>query len=186
VDQRATRELQWAQWMQAGLKGDARSYGSLLQALTVHVRSILRYRMSHMRGAELELEDIVQETLLAIHLKRHTWRQTEPLGPWVNAICRNKLVDVLRRSGRRAEVPLDDVSEAVLPIVHDDSGAQLDVLTLLQELGARQREIIRLVALEGHSAQSAATRLGMSAGALRVALHRSLHRLAGKLRQGKS
>ncbi|MEO6185187.1 MAG: sigma-70 family RNA polymerase sigma factor, partial [Steroidobacteraceae bacterium] len=129
-----------------------------------------------------DVEDVVQETLLAIHLKRHTWRTAEPIGPWVGAIARNKLIDVLRRRGRRAELPMDDELEATLAADADESGVSLDVERVLSALAGRQRDIVRLVSIEGHSARAAAERLGMSEGALRVALHRCLRALAARLK----
>jgi DNA-directed RNA polymerase specialized sigma24 family protein len=60
---------------------------------------------------EGEAEDIVQEVLLAIHIKRGTWDQARPVGPWVAAITRNKLIDVLPRHGGHANVPIEDLAE---------------------------------------------------------------------------
>ena len=56
---------------------------------------------------------MVQETLLAVHLKRHTWDESQPLLPWVRAIAQNKLIDFLRRRGRRVHVPIDEFSETL-------------------------------------------------------------------------
>jgi RNA polymerase sigma-70 factor (ECF subfamily) len=179
VDQ-VEREATWAQWMRQALAGNERHYRLLLEALASRLRVSVRYRFTRVGCGDLDVEDVVQETLLAIHLKRHTWRIEEPIGPWVAAISRNKLVDVLRRRGRRAELPLDDVAEpeAETP----ETGADEDVARLLEGLNERQRDIVRLVSIEGHSAREAAVRLGMTEGALRVALHRTLRTLATQLR----
>jgi RNA polymerase sigma factor (sigma-70 family) len=179
VDQ-AEREATWAQWMRQALAGNERDYRLLLEALAARLRVNVRYRFARMSCGDLDVEDVVQETLLAIHLKRHTWRVEEPIGPWVAAISRNKLVDVLRRRGRRAELPLEEIDEPMAEA--PESGADEDVARLLEGLNARQRDIIRLVSIEGHSAREAAGRLGMNEGALRVALHRALRTLAAQLR----
>jgi RNA polymerase sigma-70 factor (ECF subfamily) len=182
VDQQE-REAQWAQWMRQGMSGDEPAYRQLLQALAPHLRSMTRRRMLRLGAGELEVEDVVQETLLAIHLKRHTWRPQDPIGPWIAAISRNKLIDVLRRRGRRAELPLDEVDEPAAPAESEGEEAGQDVEKLLERLDERQRRIVRLVSIEGHSARAAAETLGMTEGALRVALHRTLRTLALLLRK---
>jgi RNA polymerase sigma-70 factor (ECF subfamily) len=62
---------------------------------------------------EGEAEDIVQEVLLTIHLKRGTWDQSRPIGPWIAAIARNKLIDILRRRGSYISVPINDVMDSL-------------------------------------------------------------------------
>ncbi len=124
----------------------------------------------------------MQESLLAIHLKRHTWVPTELVGPWVAAIARHKAIDALRRRGRRAELPIDEL-DFVDPASPDEPAREAhDVETLLGRLDGRQRAIVQAVSLEGLSTREAASRLSMSEGALRVALHRSLKKLAALYR----
>jgi RNA polymerase sigma-70 factor, ECF subfamily len=168
--------------MRAAIAGDEGSYRLLLESLSKHLRTTTRMRLARAGSGDRDVEDVVQETLLAIHLKRHTWRATDPIGPWIAAIARNKFIDVLRRRGRRAELPIDDELEATLAAETQESGVSLDVERVLSGLGERQREIIRMVSIEGHSARVAADRLGMSEGALRVALHRCLRTLAASLK----
>lgn len=180
--QHTEREAQWAQWMRAASGGDEVAYRSLLLSLAAFLRRTVRQRFARIGCGDLEVEDVVQETLLAIHLKRHTWRPVDPVTPWVVAISRNKTIDVLRRRGRRAELPLDDVPE---PEAVDDGAdaAGHDLALMLGTLDERQRRIVQLVSLEGHSSRSAAEKLGISEGALRVALHRSLKALAARWRK---
>ena len=178
------RELQWAGWMRAAAAGDEAAYRRLLESLAGHLRRMVRHRLARIGYGDLEVEDIVQETLLAIHLKRHTWRSSDPVSPWVAAISRNKTIDVLRRRGRRAELPLDDVGEIELP-THEGpgEGTSQDLERVLGTLDERSRRIVQLVSIEGHSSRAAAERVGISEGALRVALHRSLKVLATRWRE---
>lgn len=180
------REAQWCAWMRSALAGDEAAYRQLLEALAAQLRTATRMRLARAGCGDLDVEDVVQETLLAIHLKRHTWRVADPIGPWIAAIGRNKLIDVLRRRGRRAELPLDEVLEATLEAECEEPGVSVDVGRVLSGLGDRQREIVRLVSIEGHSARAAAQQLGMTEGALRVALHRSLRALALMLKEQDS
>jgi RNA polymerase sigma-70 factor, ECF subfamily len=181
VDHNA-RQTQWATWMQAAISGDQAAYRLLLESLAGSLRAAARLRLLRAGCADVDAEDVVQETLLAIHLKRHTWRPAEPIGPWIAAISRNKLIDLLRRRGRRPELPLDDVLEAELEAVSEESGVSHDVERMLEGLDERQRRMVQLVSIEGRSAREAAGVLGMSEGALRVALHRCLKALAIQLK----
>lgn len=176
------REAQWSDWMRAAIGGDEDAYRLLLESLATQLRANTRMRLARAGSGDRDVEDVVQETLLAIHLKRHTWRTTEPIAPWIGAIARNKLVDVLRRRGRRTELPIDEELEATLAAETEEAGTSLDVERVLSGLAGRQREIVQLVSIEGHSARAAAERLGMSEGALRVALHRCLRTLAATLK----
>jgi len=168
--------------MRAAAAGDQHAYRSLLESLAQFLRRAVRQRFLRIGCGDVDVEDVVQETLLAIHLKRHTWRPADPVTPWVVAISRNKTIDALRRRGRRAELPLDEVAEPESTQPTDDTSGQ-DLARMLESLDERQRRIVQLVSIEGHSSRSAAESLGMSEGALRVALHRSLKALAARWRE---
>lgn len=168
--------------MRAALDGDEAAYRRLLESLSLALRGSVRSRFARSGCGDIEVEDVVQETLLAIHLKRHTWNRTEKLGPWVAAIARNKLVDVLRRRGRRAEQPLDDVVETLVDESAGPRDDQRDVEQLLTQLGERQQRIVRCISIEGRSVREAAEQFQMTEVAVRVALHRSLKALAALYR----
>jgi RNA polymerase sigma-70 factor, ECF subfamily len=89
-------------------------------------------------GLPDEVEDLVQETLLALHLQRGTYDPTLPVSAWVLAIARHKLVDLWRRRGRRDSLhdPLDDVDEQLLAAA-DDGGARRDLGLLLENCRRR-------------------------------------------------
>jgi RNA polymerase sigma-70 factor, ECF subfamily len=182
---RDLQEKEWANWMRAGLAGDAVTYRRLLDALAAYLRRLVGGKMARIGAGGMEVEDIVQETLLAIHMKRHTWRTAEAIGPWISVIARNKMIDLLRRRGRRAEVPLDDVAEAELHGDEPEASASVDVAAVLATLGERQRQIVRMMSLDGHSASTTAQQMGMTEVAVRVSLHRSLKTLAARLRETK-
>jgi RNA polymerase sigma factor (sigma-70 family) len=176
----AEREAQWTVLMHAALEGDEAAYRRLLEQLGASLRRTVRSRFARFGAGDIDAEDVVQETLLAIHLKRHTWSRGEKLGPWVTAIVRNKLVDVLRRRGRRAEGPLDDVIDVLADesSASGDADAQRDVEQMLGSLNERQQHIVRSISIEGRSVRETADALAMSEVAVRVALHRSLKLLA--------
>ncbi len=169
--------------MRAANLGDEAAYRRLLTKLAVPLRSIARRGLARAGRGNDDTEDIVQETLLAIHLKRHTWIDSQPLEPWVRAIAHHKLVDALRRRGFRHYIPLEDCDEIMSvnqqPIEFSE-GECADVLATLPE---RQRQIVQSISIEGRSAREVADRLGMQEGAVRVALHRALKVLADSYRR---
>lgn len=176
-----SREATWAVWMRAALDGDAGAYRRLLAALTPVLRVAAARGLARAGAGGADVEDVVQEALLAIHLKRHTWDRSLPLMPWVVTIARNKLIDVLRRRGRRGgrvEVPVEDFADVLAAPADRDPTEARDVDRLLERLGTRQRAIVRAIGVEDQSIAATAERLNMSEGAVRVALHRGLKTLA--------
>jgi RNA polymerase sigma-70 factor (ECF subfamily) len=172
------REEEWAALMRAAIAGDGAAYRSLLESLTHGLRAAVRRGFAQVGAPLNDVEDVVQETLLAIHLKRHTWDATQPLGPWVRAIAHHKLIDALRRRGRRIHIPIENVLET---LVAEEDRCDLDredARRLVNGLPGRQQEIVRAISLEGQSIRDVAQRLQMNEGAVRVALHRALKALA--------
>jgi len=164
-----------------GLAGDARAYHEFLKDLSGHLRAFLRKRLFQLPD---DVEDLVQETLLAIHTQRHTYRPDQPLTAWVHAIARYKLVDLLRkRSGRESlNDPLDDELEVFAASATEAAAARRDLGKLLQTLPDRQRLPIVRMKLEGLSVVETARLTGMSESAVKVGVHRGLRALAAKIR----
>ena len=172
------REQEWAKQMQKALAGDERAYRTVLEQLTLFLRQETRRNFARFGRGTADVEDVVQETLLAIHLKRQTWRTDEPIGPWVRAIARNKLIDSMRRGGRRISVPIDDVIDilpAAEPVEHLTQATVEEILSFLK---GRQREIVEQISIKGASIRETAQRLTMTEVAVRVALHRGLASLS--------
>ena len=160
--QSVTEEL-LRSWMIAGLSGDAKAHARLL--------AYFRRRL----GADAaEAEDLMQETLIAIHVKRGTYDPDRPLTPWILALARYKLIDAWRRRKARPTTPLPE--DDILP--DDDKTDSLtaarDLEVLLAHLPDRQQAVMRDVKLEGLSLQEAAGRRGMTLAAVKVTIHRAL------------
>ena len=176
------REQRWMQLMQAALGGDQPAYQRLLREIAPAIRSVVGRRLWRMGAPTGESEDVVQETLLAVHLKRHTWRVGDPLGPWLRTIARNKLIDHLRRRGRRVEVPVEDFAE-MLAAPEERPGTEAeDVERHLALLPDKQRSVIRSIAVDGASVGETAERMKMAPGAVRVTLHRAFASLSARLK----
>lgn len=173
-----TRQTEWASWLRAAMEGDSQAYHSFLTAIAPHLRKIARRRCDEFGVSSNEAEDVVQEVLLTIHLKRGTWDPSRPLAPWMSTIVRNKLVDSLRRRGKHVEVPLEDVVATLEVDERISASNRIDIEKFLSKLREPQRTIVQAISIEGESVRETASRLNMSEGAVRVALHRALKGLA--------
>lgn len=164
-----------------GLDGDALAYHAFLKDLSAHLRAFLRRRLSHLPD---EVEDLVQESLLAVHNQRHTYDVGQPLTAWVHAIAKYKLVDLMRRRASRDMLnePLDDANDLFSSADADAAEARRDVVKLLEQLPDRHRLPIVYMKLEGRSVVETARITGMSASAVKVGVHRGLKALAAKIR----
>jgi RNA polymerase sigma factor (sigma-70 family) len=164
----------WDKLMAAAQVGDASAYRTLLDELSSWLR---RYYARRLPPAMTE--DAIQDVLLAIHEKRHTYDPARPFGPWLAAIARYKWIDRLRSLKAEASEPLDenigvpDHGEAVV------TGSTFQ--QLLAELKPSQAEAIRLVKLEGYSVEEASQATGQSISLVKVNIHRGLRRLASMI-----
>jgi RNA polymerase sigma-70 factor, ECF subfamily len=175
------RENQLKEALLLGLAGDAVAYHRFLEDLSAHLRAFLRRRLSRMPA---EVEDVVQETLLAVHNQRHTFDSAQPLTAWVHAIARYKLIDFLRRSRYdRVTEPLGDELDVLSSTDADAAEARRDLARLLDALPERQRMPIVYVKVQGLSVDEAARLTRMSASAVKVAVHRGLKALAAMIRE---
>ena len=160
------------------LTGDGAAYAAFLTQSGAHLRAYFRRRLV---TSPNEVEDLVQETLLALHNRRHTYQTTQRLTPWLYAIARYKLVDLLRAQSPRRQVEVsldDDGASELLPADASPAESRRDLLKLLDTLPDRHRLPIVLVKLEGRSVAEAAAAAGMSEAAVKVGIHRGLKKLA--------
>jgi RNA polymerase sigma factor (sigma-70 family) len=164
-----------------GLAGEAQAYHAFLKELSAHLRAFLRKRLA---GLPDEVEDLVQESLLAVHNQRHTYDADQPLTAWVHAIAKYKLVDLLRRREKRDLLtdPLDDEIDLLSSSDNEAAEARRDLGKLLEQLPDRQRLPIVHMKLEGLSVAEAARATGMSESAVKVGVHRGLKALAAMIR----
>jgi len=158
------------------LAGDMVVYRQFLQSMTPVIRGIVHNKLPSFDAASVE--DIVQEVLLAIHSKRHTWQQDKPLLPWIYAIARYKSIDALRAQNKGDAGPdldIDEIDEIEAP--PSDTEQQMDIATAVKQLDGKLASVVHAIGVEGISAKEASTRLAMSENAVRVAFHRGLKQL---------
>ncbi len=160
--------------MVAALAGNGNAHHALLSRLAVKLRSFFGRRLG--RNAA-DVEDLVQEVLIAVHTRRDTYDPMRPLTSWVYAIAHYKLTDCLRRNSRRESIPLDDTLELFTPDENEQRSARQDVNQILGMLPVAQRQAIQLTRIEGLSTAEAAERSGQSESLIKVNVHRGLKRL---------
>jgi RNA polymerase sigma factor (sigma-70 family) len=157
--------------MAAAQAGDGHAYEQLLRELDEWLRRYYARRLPRPAA-----DDARQDTLLAIHAKRHTYAPSRPFGAWVSAIARYKWIDRVRDAFRYSalslddDIPIEDHGEAAI------SAAAMD--DLLGRLKPAQASVIRLVKLKGLSIARASGATGQSAALVKVNIHRGLKKLA--------
>lgn len=175
-------EAELSRLMRAAIAGNEKAYADFLHRVAALVRGFARRKI--VQGG-VDPEDIVQETLLAIHTKRHTWRSDAPVLPWVYAIARFKLIDAFRRRGRRIEVEIDTIAETHAS-PETETVSERDVDRVLESLPPGQRSVVSSISVEGRTIGETASMLGMSEVAVRVALHRGLAAIASRFGQERA
>ncbi|MES2057059.1 MAG: sigma-70 family RNA polymerase sigma factor [Pseudomonadota bacterium] len=156
--------------MVATQNGHGGAYRRMLGEISDWLHRYFQRRLPH--G---DVDDAVQETLLAIHRRRHTYDPQYPLRPWLAAIAKRKWIDQLRILGRRVTEELsDDLSVGD----HETSVISASVLaSLLEELRPAQAQAIMLVKVQGYSIADASRETGHSLSAVKMNIHRGLARL---------
>jgi RNA polymerase sigma-70 factor (ECF subfamily) len=168
--------------MVAGLDGDAAAHRLLLERLSRLLRGYYKRRLARIGRGATEAEDLMQEALLAIHTRRHTYDPSELLTPWVHAIARYKLIDHLRRTRASVtDVPIDDAPDMAAQDDHAGTESAHDLDRLMGQLPDKMRRAIQCVKLDGLSVAEAASRCGMSESDVKVSVHRGLKALAASI-----
>ncbi|WP_269714781.1 sigma-70 family RNA polymerase sigma factor [Caulobacter sp. NIBR2454] len=176
----AATEAQLKAWMNGGLDGDAAAHAELLAALVPLLQVFFRRRL---RDGHSEVEDLVQETLIAIHTRRESYDRDRVLSAWIFSIARYKLVDHFRRT--RRHVPLEGLEEILIAEGFEEgSNARVDVNQLLGGLPTKQSRAIRQTRLDGLSITEAASQSGLSESDVKISVHRGLKAVAARLSRG--
>lgn len=151
----------------------------LLDRLSSRLHAYYKGKLARIGRGASEAEDLVQEAVLAIDIKRHTYNPDEPLTPWVYAIAHYKLIDFLRRTRTSfSDVPIDDADEVMAHDDQSDVESSYDIRRLMERLPKNMQCAIEAVKLDGLSTAEAATRCGLSESGVKVNIHRGLRTLA--------
>lgn len=169
--------------MLAALDGDAAAYRALLADLSRHLRPYFIRRLTPAFAAQAE--DLVQETLLAIHARRLTYDRSRPFTAWLHAIAHHKFVDHVRRQKIRLTVPLEDDAPIFAADDATDATARRDLDVVLNTVPPRTGDLIRRTRVHGQSVAEAAAAHGMTETAAKVSIHRGLKSLMARFAGGQ-
>ena len=173
-----TSEEELRALMMSGLDGNAGDHAALLRALVPLLTGFYRRR-----SPDSDIDDLVQETLIAVHVRRGTYDRARPFTAWLFAIARYKMIDHFRRS--RGMVPMEGLEELlVIEGFEDASGARLDVDQLLETLPDKQARMIRATRIDGLSTAEAAVRERIGESDVKVSVHRGLKMLIARVQGG--
>lgn len=160
-----------------GLNGDAAAHETLLRLIVPILRGFYRRRM---RGATDDIEDLVQDTLIAVHTRRATYDRDRQFTAWLFAIARYKMIDQFRRGSRFQ--PLDGAEHDIAaPDFEADVAARLDIDDLLATLPPKQARMIRATRIEGLSVAEAALTDAIGESDVKVSVHRGLKALMARV-----
>src|ERR1700722_2456717 len=177
------REQCWTEAMRAERRGDTVAYERMLKEIATAMRRSLAPRLARVGLGTDEVEDLVQEILIGLHGKRHSWDPARPFLPWLHAIARYKLIDFTRHrrreTRRRVDLPLEDWLEIVESPADEANRSMWEVDRHLAVLPVSQRKIVRAIAVEGASVRSVAQGFATSEGVVRMTIHRAIGRLLG-------
>ncbi|MDQ7981544.1 sigma-70 family RNA polymerase sigma factor [Paraburkholderia sp. SARCC-3016] len=160
--------------------GDGAAYRAFLDALALHLHAYLRRRLYPLLD---DIDDIVQEIMLAVHDARATYRWNEPLTAWVYAIARYKLADYWRAKSRWIALhqTLDTGYEFQGTSDTERADAKRDIETMLKRLPRKQQMLIVWIKLQGLSVIEAAQLTGWSQAAIKASLHRGMKSLTRRM-----
>lgn len=157
-----------------GLAGDEAAHRAFLTDSAAMLRAYFRNRL---RGAPEDAEDLVQETLVALHTRRDSYDPNYPLFAWFYAIARYRLIDHLRRAKHRRHDGIDGLDIGDIDPEYEASDARRDIAALLERLPEKQRTAIRLVKLEEKSVRETARLTGLSESDVKISIHRGMKAL---------
>lgn len=178
----AKNEAELKALMLASLRGDAFAHRTLLNQLSGRLRAYFKGKLERIGRSAAEAEDLVQEALIAIHTRRHTYDPSELFTPWVHAIARYKLIDHLRQTrASQADAPIDEAEDVLAQDDNVGTESAYDLNKLLSQLPEKMRRAIQSVKIDGLSVAETASQYGLTESAVKVNIHRGLKALAASI-----
>lgn len=169
----AGRIFDFEEKMRLAQAGDKKAYEDVLRELFPLIKNFIKkFNFKNL----IDIDDLAQEILLAIHLSSHTYNSSRPFKPWVYAISNYKIKDYLRkiyRTKKLSEVEFSKVENILSSPQEQGVGDDISLSEMLKVLNPKQQKIIKLLKIDGNSLQEAANIMGMSVGAVKTASHRA-------------
>jgi RNA polymerase sigma-70 factor (ECF subfamily) len=171
----------WTELAALAQGGDKRAYAELLKGISVFTRNILIYGLSNRDWAE----DITQDVLISVHKSLGTYSPDKPFRPWLSAIIQFRRTDFLRaqyraRANMHVQIESADIDAANVTMpAHSDEC--MDIETALKDLPEKQRSIVKMMKIQGYTAEEVAMAMDMNVSAVKVSAHRALAKMKERL-----
>jgi RNA polymerase sigma-70 factor (ECF subfamily) len=175
------KEHLWAEAMRAERRGNSAAYETLLREIAELLRRLIKHRLAQSGLGADHAEDLVQEVLISLHTKRHTWESDRLFLPWLYAITRYKLIDAARSRKREAlyriDLSFEEMSEIIDASANSRDDTMVNMERHLSNLPRSQQAVVRSLAIEGATVRATAKLLNTSEGVVRMTFHRALRQL---------
>lgn len=158
------------------MNGDQEAYASFLTLASALMKKYLVYLGGKYEARET-IEDLLQEVLLSLHQKKHTFQIDKPILPWLYAIARYRFIDYYRAKKRLPR--MEEISDELPAVEEENFFGSLE--EILQMLTPKQRDMVMLVKVEGASYAEAASTLDMSVPSIKVGIHRVIKAIKDKV-----
>lgn len=161
-------------------QGDSAAYKELLTGVSLFLKNYLRKRIFE----KSEIEEVLQEILMAVHKSLHTYDNNKAFMSWLLAITEYKVVDFVREFKKHAvETDLEPLSH-FFSGTYADSDLRIDIDRAMNKLPEREKKILTLLKIEGQSAQEVAEKLDLTEANVKVIAHRAYQQLRLRLGMG--
>lgn len=175
------RNAQWCTLARQAQGGDKRAYATLLREILPYIRSILSGSLANQDW----VDDIAQEVLISVHKSLATYSADMPFHPWLRAIIQFRRTDFLRKhyKNRALKEGVQHNAEIFGHSVTNPLGAGelKDIENALEDLPAKQKQIIEKTKIQGYSTKEVAEEMGMTESAVKVSVHRAINKLKDRL-----
>lgn len=158
----------------AGQSGDVASYNKFLQQITPILQRIVAKKLPMS-----DIEDVLQEILISLHKARHTYDGGRPLMPWIFAIAQFRINDHLRKLYAQPQntTNIDDMAEILGSDVTKPYEDSESLEGILKDTPDREKQILTMMYVEGHTAKETAQKMDMKESAVKVAAHRAIKKI---------
>jgi RNA polymerase sigma-70 factor (ECF subfamily) len=177
----ANRDQLLGELMKEAQGGNETSYQTLLSEVYMFLESYLNSKVYN----KSQVDDVLQEILLAVHNSRHTFDTSKSFMSWLLAISHYKITDHLRLQFKQKAQELED---SIVDTNPDALNALIDNQSFhilhqaINELDEKPKKIITLLKLEGLKISEVAIKLNLSESNVKVIAHRAYQGLEIKLR----
>jgi RNA polymerase sigma-70 factor (ECF subfamily) len=177
--------------IQKAQQGDAGAFNQIVSAYRRRIMGTI----SHVIGRPEDVEDVAQEVFIRLYFSLGQLRTAEVFEPWLYRLTVNASYDYLRKSRRRVESRMADLSEQQVMMADAVAGSRAQseesekrrvrdtVQELLSTVSEEDRILLTLKEVEGLSLKELEKIYHVNENALKVRLFRARQRVLKKMKE---